>query len=76
VFINIWVNWVVFLISNALLGAAIMMLWKGTMPPPMQHKKASPIASTTLFVVAMTLFTMFGTQDLLQQTISVLTGAK
>ena len=67
----IWVMWVGFLISNAVLGASVMMMWKGTFPPPMHNVKAPKLLSTAIFVVGMTAFTVFGTQDLLQQTLGL-----
>jgi hypothetical protein len=67
------INWVGFFISNALLGAAIMMLWKGTLPPPMSKVKVHPLISTTVLVAGTTTMLVFGTPGLLQQTIETLT---
>jgi polyferredoxin len=67
----IWKMWLYFLISNGVLGASVMMMWKGTFPPPMQKMKAPKLLSTAIFVVGLTAFMVFGTQDLLQQTIAL-----
>jgi hypothetical protein len=67
------INWVGFFISNGLLGAAVMMLWKGTLPPPMGNVKVHPLISTTVLVAGSTMMLVFGTPGLLQQTIETLT---
>lgn len=69
---SIWLNWIFFLVTNAILGASVMMLWKGTLPPPAGNVKVHPVLSTTLFVIGMTGLLVFGPPDLLQKTINVL----
>lgn len=64
--------WVSFGISQAILGSSIMMISKGTLPPPLAHKKANPVFATALFVVGMTAMLVYGTPDLLQITIDTL----
>lgn len=46
------------------------MLWKGTMPPPFSHRKASAVLSTVLFIVGMTGLLVFGEPDLLKATLA------
>lgn len=64
-------NWIFFLISNGVLGASVMMLAKGTLPPPMTRVKVPAILSTALFVIGLTGMLRFGTPDLLQGTIGL-----
>lgn len=70
---HLLIYWTGFGISNILLGASIMMLLKGTLPPPMTHKKASPVISTGILVVGLTMMLVFGTPALLQETIEFMT---
>jgi hypothetical protein len=62
-------DWVLFLISNAILGASIMMLFTGKLPP--LKVKVPAIISTGVFVVGMTMMLVYGSPDLLQQTIGL-----
>lgn len=71
---HLLIYWTGFGISNILLGASIMMLLKGTMPPPMTHRKASPVLSTSIFVVGLTMMLVFGTPALLQETLEFVFG--
>lgn len=70
---DLLIKWGLFLVSQALLGGSLMMLIKGTMPPPMTHKKVAPVVATGVFVVALTMMLVFGTPELLQDTIELLT---
>jgi hypothetical protein len=70
---HLLIYWTGFGISNILLGASIMMLVKGTLPPPMTHKKANPVLSTSILVVGLTMMLVFGTPALLQETIEFMT---
>lgn len=70
---SIWLNWALFLVSNALLGSSVMMMVKGTMPPPFASRKASPVFATGIFVVGLTMMLVYGEPDLLQVTIEALT---
>ena len=72
--ISLPLKWILFFVFNGVLGAGTMMLIKSTLPPPLAHRKAGPIFATTLFVIGMTGFLVFGEPDLLQATIGVLTG--
>jgi hypothetical protein len=63
--------WVLFLISNGILGAAVGMLVKGG---PFAKTRVPPLVSTFLFVCGLTLFLVAGKQNLLQSTITALVG--
>lgn len=58
--------WILFGVSNVLLGAGTMMFYKA---PPGLRQKVSPLAATTVFVVGMTMMLVYGTPDLLLLTI-------
>lgn len=62
--------WVLMLISGGMLHASVMMLWTGT-AWPIKSVKLHPILGTALFVIGMTGLLVFGTQDLLQQTLAL-----
>jgi len=64
------VYWVFMLISGGMLHASVMMLWTGT-AWPIKRIKLHPILGTAVFVVGMTGLLVFGTQDLLQQTLAL-----
>lgn len=65
-------NWVLFHVFFGVMAASVPMLWTGRIP--VLNKKANPVLSTALFVVGMTGFLVYGTQDLLQATIDLITG--
>jgi hypothetical protein len=67
-------KWILFFVFNGILGAGVMMLVKGTLPPPLTSRKAGPVLATTVFIIGMTGFLVFGEPDLLQVTINLLTG--
>jgi hypothetical protein len=69
---SIWVKWLLMIVGSGMLGASIPMLWTGHLPPPMTNVKIHPILSTSIFVIGLTLLLVFGTPDLLQQTIELL----
>lgn len=64
-----WIALLLFLIGNAILGSAVIMLVKGTMPPPMTHKRATPGFATFILLVGLTMMLHFGTPRLLLQLI-------
>ena len=70
---EILMNWALFGVSQALLGASIVFMYKGKMPPPFTHKKATPIMATATLVVGLTMMIVFGTEGLLEATIIKLT---
>jgi hypothetical protein len=72
--ISIWLKWLFFLVTNAVLGASVIMMVKGTLPPPMTRVKVRPVVATSLFVVGMTGLLVFGEPDLLEATLNLLTG--
>lgn len=72
---SIWINWGFTILSILLLGGSIMMMVKGTMPPPLTRLRAHPIVATGVFVAGLTLLLVYGTADLLQVTIETLFGA-
>lgn len=65
------VYWVLMLVSGGMLHASVMMLWTGT-AWPIKSLKLHPIVGTAVFVAGMTGLLVFGTQDLLQQTLALI----
>ena len=63
VLLSLLIKWVLFGVSNIILVVSVAMMFKA--------KKVSPIVSTGLFVVGMTMMIVFGQPDLLQNTIGV-----
>lgn len=63
--------WGLFAISNVLVGAAVGMLVKGG---PFAKVRVSPMVSTFLFICGLTLLLVSGKQNLLQSTITFITG--
>lgn len=63
---------VLFLIGNAVLGSGVMMLARGTFPPPFTNRKAHPILSTLVLLVGLTLMLHFGTPELLDELLKAL----
>lgn len=72
--ISIWLKWAFMIVSSGMLGASVLMLWKGTLPPPMTNVKVPAVLSTFVLIVGMTGLLVFGDQDLLQKTLAVLSG--
>lgn len=72
--IPLGLKWLLFFVSNGILGAGFMMLTKGSFPPPMSRVKVGPILATSVFVVGMTGLLVFGEPEMLQTTLNVLTG--
>jgi hypothetical protein len=70
----LWVKWVAFFVFSGLLGGSVLMIAKGTLPPPFHKIRVSPIAATTAFVLGMTGTLVFGDPDLLQNTINLMLG--
>ncbi len=69
---QILVYWLMVALFGNLLVVSIIMLWTGKFPPPMGKKKASPLFSTALHVIAMTGTLYFGQPDLLKNTLALL----
>lgn len=61
--------WVLFGVSNGLIGLACF-LYAGTLPPPMHHKKVKvrPELTTLILIIGITLMLMYGTPDLYDHT--------
>lgn|GEM_PF-2082367 len=59
--------WVIFGISNILLGLSVMMLTKGG---PFARLRVPPAVATFLFICGMTALLFGGKQNLLQSTIN------
>jgi len=72
---SIWVNWAFTILSTLLLGGSILMITSGRMPPPLRSVRAHPIFATGVFVAGLTLLLVYGTPELLQQTIETLFGS-
>lgn len=72
---SIWVNWAFTILSTLLLGGSVLMMASGRMPPPLSRVRAHPIVATGVFVAGLTLLLVYGTPELLQQTIETLFGA-
>lgn len=66
--LKLMIYWAGFGLSNILLGASVMMLVKGTLP---NGRKVSPVLSTSIFVVGLTMLLVFGTPALLRDTLKV-----
>lgn len=64
-------DWIGVMVSTPLLGASVLMLWRGTPPPPLSRIKVSPLLSTSLLVVSLTGLLVFGNPDLLKDTIDL-----
>lgn len=69
---NLLILWGLFGISNVLVGASVGMLVKGG---PFAKTRVSPMLATFIFVCGMTLLLVAGKQNLLQHTITFVTGA-
>lgn len=67
----IFVKWIGVILFSGLLGGSVMMLAKGTLPPPFSKVKVNPIVSTALFVLGMTGVLVFGEPELLLNTINM-----
>lgn len=63
---------ILFLIGTLVLGSGIMMLFRGTYPPPLSSVRANPIVSTFILLIGLTLVLHFGTPDLLDQILKAL----
>jgi hypothetical protein len=72
--LGLFMEWALFGLSQALLGASVMMLAKGTLPPPFTHKKASPVFATFQMIVGLTMMIWFGREDLLKDTLGRVFG--
>lgn len=59
--------WVLFLVSNGILGVAFGLLVKGG---PFARLRVPPMLSTFILIVGLTLFLVAGRQNLLQETIN------
>ena len=70
----IFVKWIGVIVFSGLLGGSVMMLAKGTLPPPFSKVKVNPIFSTALFVIGMTGVLVFGEPELLLNTINMFTA--
>jgi len=68
------VKWIGVFVFSGLLGGSMMMLFKGTLPPPLTKVRVNPIVSTSLFVLGMTGVLLFGEPELLQNTINLALG--
>lgn len=64
---NPWVMLLLFLIGNVLLVTGILMIWKGTYPPPLTRVRAHPVVGTAVLLVGLTMILHFGDPTLLQQ---------
>lgn len=63
--------WVLLGIGGALQGATIFMFF-GTLPPPLAGKvkvNVNPVITAFLHAISWTIILVYGTQDLLQQTL-------
>lgn len=69
---NPWVALVLTVLGTIFIGASVMMLARGTMPPPFAKVKASPALSTFLLILGMTMVMHFGWPDLLNALIQSL----
>ncbi len=63
------IYWVLFGVSNILLGASIMMLWTGKLP---NGRRVHPVISTSILVIGLTMMLRYGVPDLLKQTLETL----
>jgi hypothetical protein len=72
--VPIWFKWAAVIIGSGLLGGSVMMLWKGTLPPPMSKVRVPAIVGTIIFVIGMTMLLVFGEPELLKNTIAALGG--
>ncbi|HWI63895.1 MAG TPA: hypothetical protein VNT75_18835 [Symbiobacteriaceae bacterium] len=68
------VKWIGVMVFSGLLGGSVLMLWKGTLPPPFSNVRVGPVFSTALFVLGMTGLLVFGEPELLNVTLATLSG--
>jgi hypothetical protein len=72
--ISIWIKWAAVIVSSGILGASIMMMAKGTLPPPMSKVRVPAAVSTAIFIVGMTGLLVFGEPELLKNTLAIFIG--
>lgn len=67
-------KWLGVFVFSGLLGGSVLMLFKGTLPPPFSKTRVHPVVSTAVFVLGMTGLLFFGEPELLQNTINLALG--
>jgi len=68
------VKWIGVMVFSGLLGGSVLMLAKGTLPPPFSKIRVGAVLSTALFVLGMTGLLVFGEPELLLNTLNTLSG--
>lgn len=68
------VKWLGVFLFSGLLGGSVLMLAKGTLPPPFSNVRVGAVFATVLFTLGMTGLLVFGEPDLLLNTINLATG--
>lgn len=72
--IPLFAKWIGVILFSGLLGGSVLMLAKGTLPPPFSNVRVNPILSTSVFVLGMTGLLVFGEPELLLNTINMFMG--